>query len=98
VRASSQREAPSAHHLNGGAPRHALRPHRPPSSRRPAGSDPNHVVTFGFFDGTLDELNASQDAHGHDAQRRAADPYVAELMVNGVYDVVVDLHLDHAAT
>jgi hypothetical protein len=65
---------------------------------KPRTGDPNHVVTFGFFDGTLEELEASQDDHGYDDQRRAIEPFVAELLVNGVYDVVVDLDLDRATT
>jgi hypothetical protein len=65
---------------------------------QPRTGDPDHVVTFGFFDGTLEQLDASQDAHGYEAQRAAADPYVAELLVNGVYDVVVDLHLERTTT
>ena len=65
---------------------------------KPRTGDPNHVVTFGFFDGTLEELEASQRDHGYEDVRAATDPFVAELLVNGVYDVVVDLRPDHART
>jgi hypothetical protein len=64
---------------------------------QPRTGDPNHVVTFGFFDGTLEELEASQRDHGYEETRAGADQYVAELLVNGVYDVVVDLRPDPAA-
>lgn len=51
-------------------------------------SDENVVITFGFFDGTVDELEASQTDHGYAERRRAAeDAYVDEVLLNGVYEV-----------
>jgi hypothetical protein len=49
----------------------------------------DEVVTFGFFDGTFEELEASQ---GDNYQQRldAIVPYVETVVTNGVYDVVVD--------
>ena len=35
--------------------------------------DPDTVVTFGFFDGTRDEMEASQDDHGYAERRRKAE-------------------------
>ena len=51
--------------------------------------DENEVVTFGFFDGTLEELEHSQDESEYRTLRERIDPLVEEVVVNGVYDVVV---------
>ena len=52
------------------------------------------VVTFGFFDGSLEELERSQDAQGYDERRAAAEEFVDDVLVNGVFDVVVDMKSD----
>jgi heme-degrading monooxygenase HmoA len=57
-------------------------------------SDPDQVVTFGFFDGTLEELARSQEQHRYDELRGAVDEIVAEVVANGVYEVVVSRILD----
>ncbi|HEV2786928.1 MAG TPA: hypothetical protein VGV67_11100 [Solirubrobacteraceae bacterium] len=51
--------------------------------------DPDEVVTFGFFDGTVDELRASaaQD-ESRAAQLEAIKPYVAAIGADGLYEVV----------
>jgi hypothetical protein len=54
-------------------------------------TDENRVITFGFFDGTLDELERSQDEHGYDERRATAGEFVENVVVNGVFDVIVDL-------
>ncbi len=57
-------------------------------------ADENEVVTFGFFDGTLEELEGSQD-EGDFAQRRAAiEPYVDAVIANGVYAIAESLVRD----
>ena len=53
--------------------------------------DRDQVVTFGFFDGTIEELNASQDEHGYRDRVEAVAPFVEEVLLNGLYDVVVDV-------
>jgi heme-degrading monooxygenase HmoA len=53
-------------------------------------ADENRVVTFGFFDGTLQELQRNQDEEGYDELRASADEFVESVIVNGVFDVVVD--------
>jgi hypothetical protein len=60
--------------------------------------DEDIVVTFGFFDGTLDQLESSQDGHGYDDRVQAVAPYVESVMLNGVYEVVVDLASEGAGT
>jgi hypothetical protein len=57
--------------------------------RQHGGGD--EVVTFGFFDGTLEELEASQVDHGYADRVAAANEYVDKVVVNGVYDVVADM-------
>ena len=51
-------------------------------------SDENEVITFGFFDGTLEELEGSQKEAGYQDRREAIDQYVEEVVANGVYEVV----------
>jgi hypothetical protein len=50
-------------------------------------NDENEVVTFGFFDGTMDELNASQADHGYDERRASVDDLVESVVSNGVYEI-----------
>jgi hypothetical protein len=80
----------------------------PPAEGVPAGwvrfvmlrkrGDEDQVVTFGFFDGTLEELEASQADHHFEERRDAAGAYVEEVIANGVYDVVVDHRAEGAMT
>jgi hypothetical protein len=53
--------------------------------------NPDEVVTFGFFDGTVEEMESNQDDHRYAERVKAIAPYVDEVVVNGVYDVAVDL-------
>ena len=54
--------------------------------------DPDTVVTFGFFEGTRDEMEASQSDRGFDEHRRnAEEQYVDNVISNDVYDVVVHM-------
>ena len=62
---------------------------------RPLGGG-DEVVTFGFFDGTMEDLEASQDDHGYADRVAAVAPFVDEVVVNGVYDVAVDVHVEGA--
>jgi hypothetical protein len=50
--------------------------------------NPNEVVTFGFFDGTLEELNRSQESSDYQSRRDTIDQYVDEVVVNGIYEIV----------
>jgi hypothetical protein len=45
---------------------------------------------FGFFDGTLDELSRSQEDAGYDERVDAIADLVDAVVVNGVYEIVVD--------
>ena len=57
-------------------------------------ADENEVVTFGFFDGTLEELERSQDASDFQERRDAIAPYVDAVIANGVYEVLVSWKSD----
>jgi hypothetical protein len=59
--------------------------------------DPDQVVTFGFFDGTLEDLNASQQQHGYDERVQRIASLVDEVVANGVYEVVVDRSIEGAS-
>jgi hypothetical protein len=71
---------------------------RPPEEAGPSGwvrfhmlrnpQNENEVVTFGFFDGTLEQLERSQDQHGYEERRSAIEPLVEQVVLNGVYEVV----------
>jgi hypothetical protein len=54
-------------------------------------SDENRVVTFGFFDGTLEELERSQSEGGYQDRRAAVDDLIDDVPVNGVFEVVREL-------
>jgi hypothetical protein len=49
----------------------------------------NEIVTFGFFDGTLDELERSQRDGDYQSRRDAIEPYVESVVANGIYEVAV---------
>ena len=53
-------------------------------------TDEDTVVTFGMFDGSRDELEATQKAVGYYERRAAADAFVDEVLVNGVFDVLIN--------
>jgi hypothetical protein len=73
---------------------------RPDSSAVPTGwvsfralrnvEDENEVITFGFFDGTLDELNASQEEHNYRGRVDSVSQFVESVGTSGVYEIVVD--------
>jgi hypothetical protein len=59
-------------------------------------ADPNEVVTFGFFDGTLEELERNQAQQGYDELRASTDPLVDAVVANGVYEIVASLTTEGA--
>jgi hypothetical protein len=60
--------------------------------------DPDEVVTFGFFDGTLEQLERSQDEADYRSRRDAIDPFVDAVIANGVYEIVETLVFDDTAS
>jgi heme-degrading monooxygenase HmoA len=58
-------------------------------------ADENEVITFGFFDGTIDELRAGQQNSGDYEQRRAAaDEFVESVGADGIFEVVEERSMD----
>jgi hypothetical protein len=51
-------------------------------------ADEDEVVTFGFFDGTLEQLERSQEDSDFESHRNAIEPYVDAVIANGVYEIV----------
>ncbi len=57
--------------------------------------DENQVITFGFFDGTLDELRAGQQESGdYDKRRAAADELVESVGADGVFEIVEERSME----
>jgi hypothetical protein len=58
-------------------------------------ADENEVITFGFFDGSIDELRASQQDNGeYDQRRAAADEFVESVGADGVFEVVEERSME----
>ena len=57
-------------------------------------ADPDQVITFGYYDGTLEELENSQVDHGYAERVAAVMPLVEATLVNGVYEIAVELTID----
>jgi hypothetical protein len=53
--------------------------------------DPNKVISFGFFDGTLEELRQSQQDHDYAAERRETDRFVESVGTDGIFEVTREL-------
>lgn len=51
-------------------------------------ADPNEVVTFGFFEGTLEQLEGSQRDADFESRRDSIAPFVDAVIANGVYEIV----------
>ena len=54
-------------------------------------ADPDEVVTFGFFDGTPEELERNQAEAGYEERRDSIEPLVDAVVANGIYEVVESL-------
>jgi hypothetical protein len=52
--------------------------------------DEDEVITFGFVEGTLEELRARQSKGGYGNRRSATDEFVESKTVDGVYEVLVE--------
>lgn len=54
-------------------------------------SDPDVVISFGLFDGSLDELREMQARMGRGDQVDRVDPHVKETLLDGSYEVIEEL-------
>ena len=50
-------------------------------------ADENEVITFGFFDGTLEEMRANKADNEYDQRRAAGDEFVDSVGTDGVFEV-----------
>ena len=53
--------------------------------------DDKVVFSFGFFDGSLNELREAQEALGRDSQVASLEPFVEEVLLDGSYEVIEEL-------
>ena len=54
-------------------------------------ADPDVVISFGLFDGSLDELREAQARMGRQSQVGRVDAHVQEVLLDGSYEVVEEL-------
>ncbi len=54
----------------------------------------NVVLSFGFFDGTVEELRETQARMGRDSQVGRIEPLVEESLLDGSFEVVEELRPD----
>jgi hypothetical protein len=59
-------------------------------------ADENEIVTFGFFDGTLDELRTGQQEGNseYEARRAKADEFVESVGADGIFEVVEERSME----
>ncbi len=58
-------------------------------------ADENEIVTFGFFDGSLEDLRAGQQDNGeYDRRRATADEFVESVGADGVFEVVEERSME----
>jgi hypothetical protein len=50
----------------------------------------DEVITFGFFDGSVEDLRRDEAEMGYDEQMRRIAPFVASSGTSGIYEVVAD--------
>jgi heme-degrading monooxygenase HmoA len=57
--------------------------------------DENEVITFGLFDGTLDQLRAGQqESSDYDERRAATDEFVESVGADGVFEVIEERSME----
>jgi hypothetical protein len=54
-------------------------------------NDENVVVSFGMFQGSLDELRQAQKGMAYEENVSKMDPYVEEVLLDGAYEVVEEM-------
>ena len=54
-------------------------------------TDPDVVISFGLFDGSLDELREAQSRLGRQSQVGRVHEHVHEVLLDGSYEVVEEL-------
>ena len=54
-------------------------------------ADPDVVISFGLFDGSLDDLRGPRAHLGRQSQVDRIKPHVREVLLDGAYEVVEEL-------
>ena len=57
-------------------------------------ADPDEVITFGFFDGTLEELRSGQADSDYDERRAETDEFVESVGADGLYEIIEERSMD----
>ena len=52
--------------------------------------NPDEVITFGFFTGTVEQLREPAGREAYDATMKQIEPYVENVGADGFYEVVED--------
>jgi hypothetical protein len=52
--------------------------------------NPDEVISFGFFDGSVEQLRGIAAEMGYDEQLSAIAPFVESVGADGLYEVVED--------
>jgi len=50
--------------------------------------DPDEVVTFGFFDGSVEQLREVASKEGYEEQLEGIAPFVESVGADGLYEIV----------
>ena len=58
--------------------------------------DPDEVICFGFFDGSVEQLRASALDGGYEEQQSRIAPFVESVGADGLYDVVEEYAIQPA--
>ncbi len=54
-------------------------------------ADPDVVISFGLFDGTLEQLRQAQQQMGRGEQVDRIGPHVQEVLLDGSYEVIEEI-------
>ncbi|HEY5188966.1 MAG TPA: hypothetical protein VII87_08030 [Solirubrobacteraceae bacterium] len=54
-------------------------------------TDPDVVISFGLFDGSLSELHAAQEEMGRRAQVDRIDAHVEAVLLDGSFEIVEEI-------
>jgi len=57
-------------------------------------ADENEVITFGFFDGTLEELRGGQRDSGYEERVQAVDEFIESVGADGIYEVIEERSME----
>jgi len=53
--------------------------------------DPDVVISFGLFDGTVEDLRQAQARLGRESQVDRVEPHVQQVLLDGSYEIVEQL-------